>query len=115
MRGENEMSGQMTTATWGRSDGARRVGEAGGGVRALFVEVGVLPHPSPLPLGEGATASVFGKIVERSKIRPLSSGGAAAKILPRPAGEGRGGHGDRTWLTLEGQDMVDSFHFDLEL
>ncbi|MEN9574188.1 MAG: hypothetical protein RL514_2043 [Verrucomicrobiota bacterium] len=51
---------------------------SGGGVMA------VLPHPGPLPLGEGMATGTLGE--------PNGSGSdpALAKVLPLPAGEGRG-------------------------
>ena len=45
----------------------------------------VLPHPSPLPLGEGATTSA-------PRITgALRMGENAADFFPLPAGEGKGG------------------------
>ena len=44
----------------------------------------VLPHPCPLPLGEGATQPA---LVDKRTLRLV---GTAANILPLPAGEGKG-------------------------
>ena len=44
----------------------------------------VLPHPIPLPLGEGVTTTASGKIEEPQ------IGVPAADVRPRPAGEGWG-------------------------
>ena len=52
-------------------------------------EGGVLPHPSPLPLGEGVTRPVFrpdesGQLLDK----PTNFKQPASGCFPRPAGEG---------------------------
>ncbi|MBI4662221.1 MAG: amino acid adenylation domain-containing protein [Verrucomicrobia bacterium] len=49
---------------------------------------GVLPHPGPLPLGEGESSSALGSTEDAQSVKTRDS------ALPLPAGEGRG-EGDR--------------------
>ncbi|MEN9572780.1 MAG: Transcription-repair-coupling factor [Verrucomicrobiota bacterium] len=50
----------------------------------------VLPHPSPLPLGEGANASALGAAPGTIGSRAVNRSPALSNVPPLPAGEGRG-------------------------
>ena len=68
----------------------RKMQEGGREQEEASAQGAVLPHPSPLPLGEGASSTVLGAAPKVPSSKGPATSPTLPNVLPLPAGEGRG-------------------------